>query len=85
MTAWELLVANSTLLVGTAWDHFNNQKVGGGTGEFLPPTISINLLEQYQNLVSISSTSDVSSQIYDDTSSVKISEAPSIKVIVTEL
>lgn len=30
MTAWELLVANSSLVSGTAWEHLNAQTGGSG-------------------------------------------------------
>jgi hypothetical protein len=33
MTAWELLIAHSTLASGDAWEHLNAQ--GGGSGEII--------------------------------------------------
>jgi hypothetical protein len=33
MTAWEILLENSTIQVGTAWDHLNNQ--GGGEIKYI--------------------------------------------------
>jgi hypothetical protein len=40
MTAWDLLIAHSSLTSGTAWEHLNAQ-VGGGSGDFLPSNISV--------------------------------------------
>ena len=33
MTAWESLIAGSTIQSGTAWEHLNAQGGGGSTGD----------------------------------------------------
>jgi len=35
MEAWDILYNNSTLDIGDAWDHLNNQNAGTGTGEVI--------------------------------------------------
>ena len=46
MTAWALLIANSSLESGTAWEHLNNQQ-GGTTyvNSFIPDNINIGIYE----------------------------------------
>ncbi len=47
MTAWSVLVSNSTLPdngVNTAWDHLNNQNGGGGPGGYILGPVSAEVI-----------------------------------------
>lgn len=44
MTAWEILIAGSTLQSGTAWQHLNAQGGGGGGDIFIYGELEVELM-----------------------------------------
>jgi len=76
MTTWDVLIGNSSLPSGTAWDHLNAQ-TGGGSGEVVYIPASIKAM--------ISSDSYHKTKVSSDQSYNVTMRADNIKVVVEEI
>jgi hypothetical protein len=73
-TAWDQLIANSTLSSGTAWQHLQNQEGGGaGTGVVINDGLHVELVEM-----------EIQTQLDDSGVSVTLDDSPVEVVLDTE-
>ena len=73
MTAWNVLILNSTLPSGSAWDHLNAQQAGG-TGVIVNDGIAVEI--DFEPVALEVLLQDIEAEVADEPIVVEIEDAP---------